>query len=84
LYITYKKLKLLQVIKEVESENEFKVAPIKDIIEKLNGQRNNIARMITILHKENLVKNVLRGCWKLSEKGNEILEKIGGEEENND
>jgi len=73
--LTYERLELLKTIQDICENNEFEVAPIKEVIEKLGKRRVAVAKMMYLCKLEGLVYSPLRGTYRLTERGKKLFEK---------
>jgi hypothetical protein len=80
--ITLERFQILKCIDEISRKNGFGVAPIKDLINIFTSQRNiksiGVRKMVWLLNKKGYLESPLRGCWRLSEKGKKVLDKVEG------
>ena len=72
------RLLLLKAIDKVSKEKQSVADSVKivDIMEELKKERNTVAKALTDAKKDGLVDNPIRGCWKLTEEGKEVLQKF--------
>jgi DNA-binding transcriptional regulator PaaX len=75
--ITLNNIEILNLIHQISNKNEFKVAPIQEIIKIITKERNATAVSVRMqvyrLHKRGYLENPIRGCYRLTEKGLRIL-----------
>jgi len=71
--LTWERVKLLQAVYELSSKNEFGVVSIRDLIETLGRSRSAVAKQLISLKKAGLVENPLRGYYRLTSVGEEVL-----------
>ena len=86
--LSLRRYEVLLLIKKLGEESSFGLAPvqkIKDVLTTEYTVKNGAVRkMISKLGKEGLIENPLRGCWRLTNKGEKILLKVkGGESDAN-
>ena len=78
--LTYEKLQTLKLVQILSEKNEFKIAPISELIEAVTSTRDvksgAVRKMVWELNKLGYLENPLRGCWRLTEKGKQVLEEI--------
>jgi len=67
-------LKILKAVDEVSRENPLKVAPVKEVIKRLDIAEYNVRNLLSRMKKEGLVENPIYGCYRLTEKGRKYLE----------
>ena len=71
---SWERIELLKQVHLLSKSNEFGVARIMDIVNKLNKRRMTVAKGLTSAKQAGLVENPIRGGWRLSKKGVEVLE----------
>ena len=80
--LTPERYEVLRLVAEISSENSFKVCPIKDLIEIVTKRRSitpiAVRKMVYELNKDGYIENPLRGCWRLTEKGRDLLKEVEG------
>ena len=80
--LTPERYEVLRFIEQISSRNPFKVCPVKDLIETITKRRSvtsiAVRKMVTMLNKQGYLENPLRGCWRLTEKGRELLKEVEG------
>jgi len=84
--LTAEKFQMLKLINDLSAKNEFSVASIQELISAVTAQRNitsiAVRKMVWELAQKGLIYNPLRGHWRLTDKGREILKNVMIEVEN--
>ena len=79
--LTPEKFEILKLVNEICKKNRYRLAPVKELVEIVTSQRNvrdvTVRKMIWKLSKEGYLENPLRGCWRLTKKGRNLLRKVG-------
>ena len=80
--LTPERYEVLRLVAEISSKNSFKVCPIRDLIEVVTKRRSitsvAVRKMIYELSKSGYIENPLRGCWRLTDRGRELLKEVEG------
>ena len=80
--LTPERYEVLKLVSEISRKNSFKVAPIRELIDAITSKRNikggAVQKMVWELNKDGYLENPLRGCWRLTEKGKQLLEEVEG------
>jgi len=72
--LTQSKIKILKTVNELSNNSEFGVAAVKDIIKARSDlSQNTIRKQLSELNKDKLIESPLRGCWRLTKQGKNIL-----------
>jgi len=78
--LTAEKFQMLKIIKELSEKSEFGMASIQELIGVVTAKRNitsiAVRKMVWELAQKGLIYNPLRGHWRLTDKGQEILKSI--------
>jgi len=84
--LTAEKFQMLKCISDLSAKNEFGVASIQELIGAVAARRNitsiAIRKMVWELAQKGLICNPLRGHWRLTDKGKELLKSVMAEAEN--
>ena len=80
--LTPERYEVLKLVNEISQKSPFKVAPIQELIDIITSKRNikdgAVRKMVHELNKDGYLENPLRGCWRLTEKGRELLKEVEG------
>ena len=75
--ISLNNIEILKLIHEISTKNEFKIAPIQQLINIITNKKNTTENSIRIqvhrLYKKGYIESPIRGCYRLTEKGRKIL-----------
>jgi hypothetical protein len=78
---TLERLRVLTLVDELASRNEFGVAPIRDLIRQTVTQKKvtemAVRKMVWELSRSGYLENPIRGCWRLTDKARELLKSFG-------
>jgi len=84
--LTAEKFQVLKLINDLSAKNEFGVASIQELIDVVTVKRNitsiAVRKMVWELARKGLICNPLRGHWRLTDKGKELLKSVMVEAEN--
>jgi len=80
--LTPERYEVLKLTAEISEKNDFGVAPIQELIDVITSKRDvksgAVRKMVWELSKDGYLENPLRGCWRLTEKGRELLKEVEG------
>ena len=80
--LTPERYEVLKLVGEISKKSPFKVAPIQELIDVITSKRNiksgAVRKMVYELNKDGYLENPLRGCWRLTDKGRELLREVEG------
>ena len=80
--LTPERYEVLKFVAEISEKNDFGVAPIQELIDVITSRRDiksgAVRKMVWELSKDGYLENPLRGCWRLTHKGEEILKEVEG------
>jgi Mn-dependent DtxR family transcriptional regulator len=78
--ISFEQFDVLKTVSEICQCNEFNFAPISQIISEVQKKRDvksgAVRKLIYELNKQKYLTNPLRGCWRLTDKGLEVLKEL--------
>jgi len=81
--LTPERYEVLKLTQEISRENDFGVAPIQKLIDIITSRRGiksgAVRKMVWELGRQGYLENPLRGCWRLTSKGKELLKEVEGE-----
>lgn len=81
--LTAEKCQILKLINDISAKNDFAVAPIQELIAAVVSQRSitgiAVRKMVWELSQKGLICNPLRGHWRLTDKGKELLKSVMAE-----
>jgi len=83
--MTVERFQLLWLVYEICAQNKFKVAPVQELINIITSERNvksvAVRKMVWELGRGGYLENPLRGCWRLTQKGKQLLKEIQSNQE---
>jgi len=71
-------LMILKAVDEVSRENALGVAPVREIIRRLNSPEHSVRNILSRMKKAGLVESPVYGCYRLTAKGKELLRQLEG------
>jgi len=78
--MTPSRLKLLRLIQEISSKNQFGIAPVREIIRMLKKEKRirgaSVRKYTTELKQMGFIDNPLWGGWRLTNKGKIFLKEL--------
>jgi len=80
--LTPERYEVLKLVSEISRKSPFRVAPVQELIDIITSKRDiksgAVRKMVWELSKDGYLENPLRGCWRLTEKGRELLKEVEG------
>jgi len=78
--LTMERFQVLKLIDDICKQSEFGVAPTQKLIQVLTAERGikptSVRVTIMRLARDGYLENPLWGCWRLTEKGKQVLKEV--------
>lgn len=72
--ITYKQLLILSALRSLEEESPTGVVSVRELTRATGKKAKAVYKLLYALRRRGLVENPVRGGWRTSKKGRELLE----------